>query len=537
MIETNWKKIALDSVPDPQQHVTIVGGIVVAVAIAGTTTIASGGFFLILSFLYAYRRGEKSVKFDEAIEQGLIAHALSADNLNDYVQAVGIEKAIEEIKWAEANGYPTSDSAIELLESMPESVEATQPALIFPSDPIPAALSLPSVKPTAVVNPPASNPQPPIPLPSKSSPPPEITEIYTPKSQQPFDLLDAASEKIKHTLLLGISGGGKGYFAASVLRKIKERHDVSIVLIDPKADPDESGYFEGVVDRLHRGVMDRMSLSESIEFIKAGLEIFDEECDHWGKSKRCLLVLDEGSEIGKLLSLANDKDIKRKLSGLLTGGDSRGRNLWVIGQNPFCDDLGLNLGAATQMRRIIILREEDVVQTKPWKRAALMDGVNTLDAFPQIKLSPIPTGRAIYWNDTDTWYPMPILPNYSTYDRDNRDFVVSAAESLDLITESVDSAPNQPIQPIQHQITQLDSAPIQPIQPQISELAEAILEYFSLATVHEPKKLSNLKASARIKKMATNDPDIIAALILMVEEEKLHSPMAGYWSLPDWSQK
>jgi hypothetical protein len=347
-------------------------------------------------------------------------------------------------------------------------------------------------------------------------------------------------------LLLGISGGGKGYFAASVLRRIKERHEVSITLIDPKADPDEAGYFEGVVDHLHRGVLDRMSLTEAIEFIKVGLEIFDQECDRWGKTKRCLLVLDEGSEIGKLLSIANDKEIQRRLSGLLTGGDSRGRNLWIIGQNPFCDDLGLNLGAATQMRKIIILREEDIAQTAPWQRAALMKGINTLDASAQAKLSEIPTGRAIYWSDNDAWYPMPLLPNYSTYDRDSRDFVTAIEPpKIDLdcpiqpqITqfnpESTDLEPNHLIQP---QISQIDLEPNQLIQPQISELPKAILEYFSLATVREPKKLSNLRASARIKKMKSSDADLIATLTLMVGEGTLNSPMAGYWSLPSWIQQ
>lgn len=297
---------------------------------------------------------------------------------------------------------------------------------------LPALFSLPTLK--------ASNHQPPNtptpPLPNTPTPQPltpnpiQTQSLSTPQ----WDFLEATTNAIGNRFVFGLPGCGKGMVMANWLRSIKSKHDVQIVYIDPKADPKEQGYFNGVVDYYHAGRISRMDGKEAIEFIKQGLREYDKLCDS-STHAYTLLVLDEGTAIGKLFSSERDNYLDRKLTEYVSCGDSGGSNVWFVSQSPFMDDLGLKSGAATQLLKLIIARDKDLESIRSWGNAVLMRGIDIDAAKSAISKSPV--DRALYWGGAGSgWYPMPELPNYSGFDRDSRSFTQPQPED----TSEIDAA-------------------------------------------------------------------------------------------------
>jgi hypothetical protein len=555
---SNWKEIALEEIDKPSEALSIIGFLGLASGVALFAGAGLGAVALAMGITYTISRGNHATKQEEAISiHSCHAISLKDDRLQEYLQLVGAEAVAIELNWAIEHGYRLSDTADNWIEAhnsgkiyqfKQKSVTLAEYKLLppAPSSQVPSASipsqSEPDLSQFSLKSAPAPKHQNPAVTTTQSN-------TYVSKSETPFDILTAILD-LKHLFLIGMSGGGKGFLLASILRALKACMDCSITVIDPKADDDEAGYFDGVADRVQRGRLKRMSKEDGLKFIKDGIAMFEEECDKWGKSKRCILVLDEGSQIGKFLTIAKDDEVRRKLCDLLFGGDSQGQHLFIVGQSPFCEDLGLNLGAASQMRKIILLRNEDIGQTGTWNMSKLMSGINFKDAMPQIKLSPIkPKGRAIYWSDTDTWYPLPALPNYSNYYRDTREYLRDPQQSLPLTTETTiqDTIVEPPsrrdtaeVPPSRRDTAEMPTLAVvedtaEPPNHLGDDVADAVLEYFRQCVLKSPKKLTDIKGANRFKRMMVADEEMLSAIEQLVSEGKLKSPMQGFWVSPDWA--
>jgi hypothetical protein len=327
---------------------------------------------------------------------------------------------------------------------------------------------------------------------------------YTPVPA--WDFITNTTDKIGNRFVFGLPGCGKGMTMAHWLRTIKAKFDVTIVYIDPKAKPEERGYFEGIVDVYHAARISRMEPGEAIEFIKAGLNIYEQICDS-KQSQFTLLVLDEGTSIGKLFNSERNNYLDRRLTDYVSGGDGDGCNIWFVSQSPFMDDLGVKSGVATQLLKLVIAREEDLESLKSWGNSVLMRGIDIDKARSAIKNSPV--GRSVFYGGKAAgWYPMPKLENFSDVDRDARSFNAPTA------------AHNVEVSATAAAFTAAESLDL------------AALDYFAAADPGRPKTVKNLRDSSRLRDRATSK-ELEDSLDRLTATGQLIRLPEG-WALPGW---
>ncbi len=370
---------------------------------------------------------------------------------------------------------------------------------------------------------------------------PDRTQSQTQTQPLPipqWDFLSISTNSIGNRFVFGLPGCGKGMVMANWLRAIKAQHDVQIVYIDPKADPKESGYFEGAVDYYHAGKISRMDSKEAIEFIKSGLREYDRLCDT-STHAYTLLVLDEGTAIGKLFSSERDNFLDRKLTEYVSCGDSGGSNVWFVSQSPFMDDLGLKSGAATQLLKLIIARDKDLESIRSWGNAVLMRGIDIDSAKSAIGKSPV--RRAIYWGGEGAgWYPMPTLPNYSGFDRDTRTFdprvsvTGDLSPSIPLNSHHVNASPRQRVTASsalgsESGFEDLGVVTSDASTRQVTPLESAILACLSASG--EPRSLKQLKWSSGVRKFDPTDDELSSALDSLNRSETIYTPFGGHWQI------
>lgn len=68
-----------------------------------------------------------------------------------------------------------------------------------------------------------------------------------------------------------------------------------------------------------------------------------------------------------------------------------------------------------------MINKSNVGVINDWGRASMFDKVDS--SWIEEKASKSPVNRAIYYQVTTKWYPMPKLENYSGYDRDTQTFL------------------------------------------------------------------------------------------------------------------
>lgn len=511
-----WKKTALDSIPDPQQHVYVVGSIVVGTMIAGASTVLSGGLFTLLGILYSYRRGEKAGKFDEAIEQhGVIAPALRKQALIDYVAEVGIVQAITEIRWAEENGFPTSDDAIELLES--SGLDSAIP-LVQSGTQITTIPTLPQNRLGLALAPPLA---------------PNL-----PATSNIRNLVERIVSKPEHLLGIGASESGKGILFSNMAVALKARCDCSLVVIDPKGDPNEVKFFDGVADRVHRFRSSRLTPDEIIAEVKEGWAIVEAEFDRWAGIKPVYVFIDEMVFIGIQFSQKRDNFLNDKISAIVTMGKSLQQFVWIATQYPGIEELGIKGGVAAQMTKIIIGRDEHLEMLEGWRGYKLTKDIDFKGAIAPMRKSPVK--RAIWFKGE--WIPMEIMPILSGFCRETGKHVggrSSAVLPLDTIASAItpEVAEVPPSRRSAAESPTSAGASDIPASPSRlgDELPESILEYFRCVVVPQPKKLTDIKGASRFKNSSFKDEELIEALAVLVKTERLEAPMPGFWASPAWA--
>ena len=119
--------------------------------------------------------------------------------------------------------------------------------------------------------------------------------------------------------------------------------------------------------------------------------------------------------------------------------------------------------------------------------------------------------RAIYLGSKAQWYEMPVLENYSSFDRDTR---TSFTEN---------SSPTK--------IQEIKDNSVAPVK--LSELAQRLLSFFDNAKNKEPKTLADLKKKDELRNQG--DVRLIRALDELVRaEEFIFDGDKETWSKCDW---
>ncbi|MEO0932196.1 MAG: hypothetical protein AAFY21_00065, partial [Cyanobacteria bacterium J06641_2] len=241
-------------------------------------------------------------------------------------------------------------------------------------------------------------------------------------THQPEELIPSLAAEPSNLIICSPGGGGKGIVISNALREFKKQHpDVHIFYIDPKADPKEKGYFEGIADTYKSF----KSLGADPQEAVNAYESFWEE--FYKVEGRKLLILDEATTMGINYSLVKKSDVlKGRIGQLPSLGGSQGITAWIVCQNPHVADLGINTGILSQFARLALLctkKGEASASFDMMKRTKFTANDKYFWDDVRVLCDKSPRDRAFFYSKFDEWLPMPELTNYSGYDRDSNTFI------------------------------------------------------------------------------------------------------------------
>ena len=229
-----------------------------------------------------------------------------------------------------------------------------------------------------------------------------------------LDIVKAIASPIRNCILFGIGGSGKGMLVANALRKIKrENPGRKIFYIDPKNEPGEYGYTDGIVDVVRRKTCYGCCPEEICDWMD---EVLDEYRDWANLQSESLLVIDEGSTLGDAAKKCKNTRIGTLILHTASLGGASRKNVWLLAQSPYVGALGLELSATSQITAIALISDQNTNVLQQWKRSPILEMVDLDIVRKLIKESPV--NRAVFFGGDSKWYSMPSLPNYSEIDRD-----------------------------------------------------------------------------------------------------------------------
>ena len=222
-------------------------------------------------------------------------------------------------------------------------------------------------------------------------------------------------------LIAGTPGSGKGMLVSNAVRTLRQRHPaLTVMMIDPKGDPKERGYWGDVVNVFRWfSLMDCDDPDEGASWLLACMDEFR------SLPSPKLLIFDEMLAAAVELRLAH-KDMKapqrfkKFVAGLVAQGDSLDAWIWAMSQSVQVDDLGLSGGVRTNLRAIGIISPKNMGAIEGLTSTRLIPPpAGGMDELRSLMASS-PCDRAFYDAKIARWLPMPKLENHSGYDRDNR---------------------------------------------------------------------------------------------------------------------
>jgi hypothetical protein len=222
-------------------------------------------------------------------------------------------------------------------------------------------------------------------------------------------------------LIVGTPGSGKGMLVSNAVRVLREKAPaLKVMMIDPKGDPKERGYWAPVAD-VYRSMnlMDCDDPDQGASWLLACMDEFRK------LAAPKLLIFDEMLAASVEISLAH-KDfkapqrLKKFVSGIIAQGDSQNVWVWAMSQSVQVADLGFGGGVRGNLRAIAIISPKNTTAIEALTSTRLVPppngGMDELRAI--MKASPV--DRAFYDGKLSRWLPMPKLENHSGFDRDNR---------------------------------------------------------------------------------------------------------------------
>ncbi|MGL5063461.1 MAG: hypothetical protein ACRC62_26055 [Microcoleus sp.] len=247
---------------------------------------------------------------------------------------------------------------------------------------------------------------------------------------EPRDIATDLGNNPQSALIFGTPGAGKGMNISNAIRAFRAKYpNVKIMMVDPKGDPKERGYWESQVDIFESKPILKTHPRSAAEWM---LECID---DFRRMDSPKLLIWDELYATVTVLKSQHSPrapkdeepfpcltDFQSFLATHLSLGPSSGVWVWGMSQSANLTDLGLTSGGLSTTRIIALVSPdntgaiEGLYATKAI--TAPKGGMETIESLMQAS----PVGRACYDGKTKRWYPMARLENHSGFDRDNADW-------------------------------------------------------------------------------------------------------------------
>ncbi|MBD2158520.1 hypothetical protein [Leptolyngbya sp. FACHB-16] len=209
-------------------------------------------------------------------------------------------------------------------------------------------------------------------------------------------------ERLRPTIVTAKPRVGKGIVVAHGWRWAKVAHpDLTVWVINPKPDHQESGYWHGV-DRLWEKATEMYAKDD--EYVTQSLIQFVEEWRSQPRGKT-LLIVDETIK----LEATQEKWYKEHLKPLLkvesSTGETYGRTLWVITQSPQVGDLGLSGGNRSAFDLVTLEKPESMDHFE-----AIQKSYNNLPQMPPPEiLNRTPRRTCAYLSWEKGWYLIPTM--------------------------------------------------------------------------------------------------------------------------------
>jgi hypothetical protein len=480
-----WSQIAYQRVGQNNLQAHVFGGFALAATVAVMSTPITGALVAAYVLWTAVEKGRSQARNFDAVDKGAIAHVLEESEFRAYARQVGEQKLNEELSYAVQEDYKLSDTAIDYLEN-------SNPALLN------APQKVFTLSPQAT------------------------TDSTTFAINNNIDIVGQLTSRIGNALLIGTPGSGKGMLLANCIRAAKAKHpDLKVFVIDPKADPDEQGYWEGAADVLKSYACERAEPEKVVNFLEKS---FKEYYEYWEQHKRVLLILDEGTLIGSKAKTAKSDAVKNFVIAIASAGDSQGRNIWLTSLSPFVGDLGINLNASSQLTAVAIVREVGVL--RQWSKASTIEKAEPVAI--QALIDESECKRAVYSGVTGQWHSMPTLHNYSAKNRDERKPNGDALSTSDrAYLRTVTDVKTKPVEQV---VAKVAKTKFDNLNDFIKhEMKADITDEIKLAVVAAIRDRTDLLEKFNLGWLAIKDP--VEALRLWASESKTDEEIREAWLL------
>lgn len=269
---------------------------------------------------------------------------------------------------------------------------------------------------------------------SEASAAPSMSMVNGVETIAPRDIATDLGNNPQSALIFGTPGAGKGMTISNAIRTLRAKLPaVTVMMVDPKGDKKERGYWESQVDIFESRALLKSSPRSSAEWMMRCVEKFQNidgpKLLVWDELFASITVL-KGQNVPK----GEDAfpcltDFQQFISLNLSLGPSSGTWVWGMSQSANLSDLGLTSGGLSTTRIIALISPDNVGAVEGYLATkaitAPKGGMETLDRL----MEESPVGRACYDGKTKRWYPTARLENHSGFDRDSADWNNLAAPS------------------------------------------------------------------------------------------------------------
>ena len=469
----DWEQLAEHKAAETGAAWRIIGAIAaggVGVALSFELLgLAFGGYFV----WSAYERIKQSGKNIKAVRDfGCIAHLMDEEDLRGFNKQFGASEVYEQLSFARERGWELTKFAQNWINSHEREIPQTPTQEVKKFDKARAQATTENNAPTRI----------------QSSQPTTVqtsVDVYNPTVDSQIDLIGELTNELNNLFIVGLGGSGKGMLTANALRAIKAKHNWKIFLINGKDDPKEAGYFEGIVDVEKRLHCESATPSAVATWFEAAVKEYDQFAL---ANNGALLIIDEGTIIGARLKSAKSTALGDKLIGITSCGGSQGKNVWFIAQTPYVGANGGDLSSISQLTPIAIVSHKNLAVLDTWKRASIFKKFDSNEIAKLVEASEC--DRAVYFGKNAQWYSMPVLKNYSAFNRDTGEIIGEASQPKTTIQRSEDSFKADVSNPPRSKKKKIDFNTPEWIDffsddgsddadENLSEIAREILEYIS----------------------------------------------------------
>lgn len=433
--------------------------------------------------IYSDRAVRASNRALQLIEQSHIAAPfLPKDKLKDFEQKFGKELCLEQMKQAHERGVPMEEHAEELLfQEFPE----LQPKLLKG-----AASALPPGNSFPVV-----------------------------------DLADTMGRSLKPTIISAMPRSGKGVLVANAWRAAKRHHPgLKVYVIDPKAHPDERGYWEGC-DRVLAKRFDQIPVNcpDTIAEVEAFI-------DEWRNdpAPKKLLIFDEQVLAEAKLPKWYREYVPALAKAEGSSGETYHRYLWLVMQSPLVKDIGLSSGSRSifVFCALAVNRQVEGMNPQAWMNSAKSSGfIPSIPATNQFEGSP--RGTLVYSSLLGNWvalpeYPVPQPSPQPVVSPNLVQPIPQPTISENLVQPipqpGVEKIPFVPMQPVTVLNAEPELTPWQRTEAELNKQVKAIVAKFKSGELPEEFKAELQDQIPQLKQLiADQREDLLRIILLSIE--------------------